>query len=279
MLKLPLSNYIKDSYTKYNFLHSYLSNEIKVFSFMKQIPNYSQHYYIFDHYEINENQVVLNYSSHPSQYQILFHFIFQQQNYIFYIVHSFNSILQKLKLLNSYNIYYMNPYPLSYFIKNNTDVYLSNFSYSFLSKKNKFFKKIPFLKNMNNDYPLETHFIYYLLFQWETLDIEKIYIIIQQLSLQNYENEIIMFYKPFINQEKNKILASLFSYCNTWDIYILSKIFLPIFHSLPKNIFLSEWVSLLTLCSHPIPTYRKSYIFIENYIEYLSCKYKSFLFF
>lgn len=279
MLKLPLSNYEKDSYTKYNYLHFPLWNEIKVSAFIKQIPNYSQHYYIFDNYEINDNQVILNYSSHPSQYQLLFSFIFQQQNYIFYIVYSFNSLLQKLKLLNSHNIYYLNPYPLSYFIKNNTDIYLSNFSYSFLSKKNKFFKKLPFLKNINNDYPLEIHFIYYLTFHWETLDIEKIYLLIQQLSLQTYEKEIISFYKPFINLDKNKIFDSLFSYCSTWDIYILSKIFLPIFHSLPSNIFLTEWISLLTLSSHPIPTYRKSYLFIEKYIEYLCSKYKSYLFF
>jgi hypothetical protein len=279
MLKLPLSIYTKETFTKYNYLHPYLWNEIKVYSFMKQIPDYLQHYYIFNEYEINEKQVKLIYLSHPSQYQLLFYFIFQQKNYIFYIIYSFISILQKLKLLNSHNIYYMNPYPLSYFIKNNTDIYLSNFSYSYLSKKNKFFKKIPFLKNMNNDYPLETHFIYYLTFDWETLDIEKIYFIIHKLSLQIHENEIISFYKQFINQDKKKIIYSLFSYCNTWDIYILSRIFLPIFHSLPTNIFLSEFVSLLTLCSHPIPTYRKSYLFIQNYIDYLSCKYKSFLFF
>lgn len=278
MLKLPLSEYKKDSYIKYSYINSNLSNEIKIYSFIKQIPKYSQHYYIFDTYEINDDQVNLNYSSHPSQYQVLFSFIFQQKNYLFHIIYSFFSILQKLKLINSYHIYYLNPYPLSYFIKNNTDIYLSNFSYSYLSKKNKFFKKIPFLKNMNNDYPLEIHFIYYLLFQWETLDIEKIYFLIQKLNLQTYENEIITFYKPFINLDKKKLVSSLFSYCNTWDIFILSKIYLPIFHSLPKNIFLTEWVNLLTLCSHPVPTYRKSYLFIENYIEYLSCKYKSFLF-
>lgn len=279
MLKLPLSTYKKESFTKYNYLHSYLWNEIKVYSFMKQIPNYSHHYYIFDNYEINENQVKLHYSSHPSQYQLLFPFIFQHKNYLFHIIHSFFSILQKLKLLNSYHIYYMNPYPLSYFIKNNTDIHLSNFSYSFLSKKIKFFKKIPFLKNINNSYPLEVHFIYYLVFHWESLDTEKIYYLIHKLNLQKHENEINMFYKPFINQDKNKIIYSLFSYCNTWDIYIFSNIYLPIFHSMRTNIFLSEWVSLLTLCSHPLPTNRKSFLFIEKFIEYITCKYKSFLFF
>ena len=186
MFKLPISDYNKDLYYKYDYLHTNLYNEIKIQSYIKQIPYYLQSFYIFDSHDINESQVFLTYTSHPSNYQLLFSFIFQQSNFKFYIIKSFISILEKLKVLNTHDIYYMNPYPLSYFIKNNTDIYLSNFSYSFLSKKKKkFLKKIPFLKNMNNDYPFEIHLIYNLIHHWDTLDMEKIYNTIKNISLEN----------------------------------------------------------------------------------------------
>lgn len=278
MISLPLSKRKKENYVCYSELDVFLWNEIKVHSFLSSL----NFVYLFDLYEINERQVRLTYLSHPSEFRYLFTYLFEQKHYIRTLFYSFYSILKKLECLNSHSLFYMNPYPLSYLIRFDTDIYLSNFSYAFLSnkiKKRKFYSKIPFFKNMNKDYPLEIHFLYSLLFEgWETLDNEKIESFINRLGLEKEKQEIIDFYTPYINEKKEILIELLFSFHETWDIFILSKMYLPIFLCLKTCFGIEEFKEILILCSHPLPIYRKKYSFLFSYFHLNLLKHKKDLF-
>ena len=268
-------------YIKYTYLNTNYWNEIKTLKYLRNIPSFSSFFYIFNEYELNDKQLKLVFIKHPSTFQPLLSFIFQQNKYYFYLTYSFLQLLNNIELLNNYHICYMNPYLLSYLIENKTHIYLSDFSYSLFSKKIRktgeiFLKKLPIFKNMCKDYPLELHFIYYILFHsWETLDTEKIQFVFHTFSILN--EELFLFYSSFINQPKMKIIYSLFEYSHTWDLYILSKLFIPILSSCKNHLLNSEFISLLELSSHTIPTHRKSISFVRQYLEYLVLQNKSLL--
>ena len=80
-----------------------------------------------------------------------------------------------------------------------------------------------------------------------------------------------------MNEPQMKIVYSLFEYSHTWDLYILSKLFIPILSSCSKNLLNNEFISLLELSSHNIPTHRKSISFIRQYLEYLVIQNKDIL--
>ena len=176
-------------YIKYTYLNTNYWNEIKTLKYLRNIPSFSSFFYIFNEYELNDKQLKLVFIKHPSTFQPLLSFIFQQNKYYFYLTYSFLQLLNNIELLNNYHICYMNPYLLSYLIENKTHIYLSDFSYSLFSKKIRktgeiFLKKLPIFKNMCNEYPLELHFIYYILFHsWETLDSDKIQFVFHLFSL------------------------------------------------------------------------------------------------
>jgi len=268
-------------YIKYTYLNTNYWNEIKTLKYLRNIPSFSSFFYIFNEYELNDKQLKLVFIKHPSTFQPLLSFIFQQKKYYYYLTYSFLQLLNNIELLNNYHICYMNPYLLSYLIENKTHIYLSDFSYSLFSKKIRktgemFLKKLPIFKNMCNEYPLELHFIYYILFHsWETLDSDKIQFVFQLFSIEN--DELFTFYSSFINEPKMKIVYSLFEYSHTWDLYILSKLFIPILSSCSKNLLNNEFISLLELSSHNIPTHRKSISFIRQYLEYLVIQNKNIL--
>lgn len=257
-------------YTKYTYLTNHYWNEIKIMKYLKQIPSYNDSFFLFQHYELNDSQLKLIFLKHPSTLQPLFSFVFQQKNYYFHLIHSFLKIVEKLQLLNKYHICYMNPYLLSYLIDNTQDIYLSQFSYSLIVKKIKktgeiFLKKIPLFKNMCKEYPLELHFIYFLLFRsWDTLDPEKIQYVFSFYSVSE-NDDLYTFYSSFINQPKMKIVYSLFEYHSTWDLFILSKLYLPILSCCPMNSLNKEMISFLELNTSNLPTHRRK-IHLENLV-------------
>jgi hypothetical protein len=73
------------------------------------------------------------------------------------------------------------------------------------------------------------------------------------------------------------IIYSLFEYSYTWDLYILSKLFIPILSCCNNHLFNTEFISLLELSSHYIPTHRKPISFVKQYFEYLIIQNKHLL--
>jgi hypothetical protein len=118
---------------------------------------------------------------------------------------------------------------------------------------------------------LELHFIYFLLFRsWDTLDPEKIQYVFSFYSVTENE-ELYTFYSSFINQPKINIIYSLFEYHSTWDLFILSKLYLPILSCCPMNSLNKELISFLELNTSNIPTHRRKINLEELVLSHKEC--------
>ena len=261
----------KNTFICNHLINSDMANEIHIFSQIKNIKNYSFYFYIFQDFEIDEENVKLIYLNHPSNYSLLFH----QKTY-FSFIRSFLSILDSLEILQKHSIAYLNPYIHSFLLKNNSDIVLSKFYYSLNMKKIKihFLKKLNIFKNMNKIYPLEIHFIHYLLFSSSpTLNLENILSILKKYSL-NEQKEVVDFYSSFIHLPKETIIHSLLGYWKSWDLYILSKQFF----FLTENPKYESFYPLFLSLQNPIPTKRISFSSFKSFFISSLLKDKSNLF-
>jgi len=236
----------------------------------------------------NNNYVLLSKKSFPyPSFHAFFNGLTQTKEKVARLFHSYTYLLKAIHELNRNSIIYFNITSEKIGFNEKKQPILQNFSESF--NYNGFKGKIlPSVYSL----PLEVHIIAFLQdpdFERKSIshtnieDICKTFIIKNQ-ALRGFSQEFIKdFYKKcvihvlslsIVNESREKIVAHMLNFSNTWDNYSLSALFLPIITKIREeagmqNKFFDKFTQLLLLNMDPDPKKRIAPIETINAFESL----------
>lgn len=278
----------------------YCLNNIKISKKIKQNLYFSQYYdvlteystlkvgqlsqKILDYYDIldaenSQKHILLRYNS--SNFITFNTFLFNLPNpalIISHILESYEHLLKSFLFLQENNICYFNFSLKNIVFDKNHKPILKNFDLS-LIKEELNPQYLVMILDKINDFtykPLEIHVIFYLIKNDEnTLSYNSIELIsrnfVENMSIltlfsKNYKESYFLncmeFLKRYINQPRMVIIEDILKYCNTWDNYSLSILYLHLFGNMTrvfslKDNLISKMTILLTKNVCPDPTKRE----------------------
>jgi hypothetical protein len=198
------------------------------------------------------------------------------------IINSYKYLLESINLLNNSNIVNINFHPSTLIFSDNLPI-IANFEECFHFPTMNEERKSYLFSNYNAKnvfLPLEAHVICFLmenkLDSLSFLNIDEICedcrIRIASLScfskafLDKYKETARFSLKSLINKPKKDITREMLQYCDTWNNYGISILFLVLLRDIfkgdeegfPQNLFFSKFSQVLTQGIHPEPSRRPS---------------------
>jgi hypothetical protein len=188
---------------------------------------------------------------------------------LFNMINNYTYLLNTIQILNTHNIVHLNLIPSNIQLNKNSQPIISNFSHSFhfpsLNEErisNLFSQFMPPLSQPSSHsilytQPLEVYAISYLTIHINltTLSLTNIEQIAEDFTAlyppfiltklkqtkEQYKEQALLSFRPFINKPKEYIIKELLKKCDTWDKYNLSMIYLLQLHeleeaSVPENL-------------------------------------------
>jgi hypothetical protein len=240
---------------------------------------------IIDYYDIldsenSQKHILLQYSN--NNYITFNTFLFNLPTpslIISHIIDSYQHLLNSFIELQQNNICYFNFSLKNIVFNKNQKPILKNFDLSLIKEELNPSYLIKILDKINDfTYkPLEIHVIFYLIKNDEnTLSYNSVELIsknfvdnmsILKLFSNNYKESYFLscidFLKKYINQPRKIIIEDILKYCDTWDNYALSILYLHLFGNVTrvfslKDNFISKITILLTKNVCPDPFKRES---------------------
>jgi hypothetical protein len=279
----------------------YCVNNIKISKKIKQNLYFTQYYDVFtdyntlkvgqlsqkilDYYDIldaenSQKHILLRYNS--SNFITFNTFLFNLPNpalIVSHIIESYEHLLNSFLKLQENNICYFNFSLKNIVFDKNHKPILKNFDLSLIKEELNPSYLVKILdKICDFTYkPLEIHVIFYLIKNDEnTLSYNSIELIsrnfvdnmsILTLFSKNYKESYFLncveFLKRYINQPRISIVEDILNYCDTWDNYSLSILYLHLFGNMTrvfslKDNFISKLTIMLTKSVCPDPSKRES---------------------
>jgi hypothetical protein len=279
----------------------YCLNNIKISKKIKQNLYFTQYYDVLKEYSTLKvgqlSQKIIDYydilDAENSQKHILLHynsdnfitfntFLFNLPNpalIVSHIIESYEHLLNSFLKLQEINICYFNFSLKNIVFDKNHKPILKNFDLSLIKEELNPSYLLKILDKIGDfTYkPLEIHVIFYLIKNDEnTLSYNSIELIsrnfvdnmsILSLFSKNYKDSYFLncmeFLKRYINKHKISIIEDILNYCDTWDNYSLSILYLHLFGNMTrvfslKDNFISKMTIMLTKNVCPDPVKRES---------------------
>uniref|UniRef100_A0A6C0IGF0 Protein kinase domain-containing protein n=1 Tax=viral metagenome TaxID=1070528 RepID=A0A6C0IGF0_9ZZZZ len=279
----------------------YCLNNIKISKKIKQNLYFTKYYDVFTEYSTLKvgqlSQKILDYydilDTENSQKHILLHyngnklitfntFLFNLPNpalIVSQIIESYEHLLNSFLKLQENNICYFNFSLKNIVFDINHKPILKNFDLSLIKEELNYSYLVKILDKISDfTYkPLEIHVIFYLIKNDEnTLSYNSIELIsrnfvdnmsILTLFSKNYKDSYFLncieFLKKYINKPIINIIEDILDYCDTWDNYSLSILYLHLFGNMTrvftlKDNFISKMTIMLTKNVCPDPAKRQS---------------------
>ena len=294
----------------------YCLNNIKITRKLKQTLYYSQYYDVFIEYNALKvgqlSQKIIDYydilDAENSRKHILLRY--NDNNFItfntflfnlptpklgvFHIIESYNHLLNSFIKLHENNICYFNFSLKNVVFDKNYKPIIKNFDLSIIKEEltSSYLLKIIDKIDDFTYKPLEIHVIFYLIKNDEnTLSFNSIELICRNfvdnmsvltLFSKNYKETYFLncidFLKKYINQPKIDIIDDIIQYCDTWDNYSISILYLHLFGNMArvfslKDCFISKLAVLLTKNISPYPFKRDT---LENTKKNYELLYEKF---
>jgi hypothetical protein len=210
--------------------------------------------------------------------------------YILTIINSYKHLLHSIQLLVSARIFH-NHIQMDSIVVDNADFLLSNFSVSIdysHSNMPQYIKRFILAYEPSYvEWPIEFHILSYLLtnklhslseYNIETIISEYVshHTILQTFGsslVSSYKSEGIQYFKKYVNQPYECIVADVLQYASTWDNYALSILFLRILIGIHRTIkvnnkFILLFMKLLVSNLHINPLKRET---IDTTIHKFDC--------
>ena len=239
-----------------------------------------------------------------------------QKEILFYLQDSYQYLLKSIKILHDHSICYFGLSSQT-IIFESTIPRLNNFDSSFFTmndnERKKIMQKIQKIQNFSLQ-PLEVHVLYYFLnlctnkgnlyqglekcegLKLTTLSstqIEEIsshyvksnpiFSLFSESYREKYKEKCLETLKKYINQNQTFIVEELTKFCNTWDNYALTILYLHLLETIIhrfslENTFFNGWMKMLKKQLDPDPEQRESLEFIIKkwdtlYEEYPNWKF------
>lgn len=213
----------------------------------------------------NDKYLLVEYNTNKNaKYMDFINFLFHIPSpklLIFHTLDSYSYLLESLIKLNIKKICFFDLCPENIFFAENYKPLLKNFKTSILIEtiKNQtinenYIEKIITKITSFTHKPLEIHLLFYLIINNEiSLSYSILDIIstnyIENLTVlsffsheyrENFKKECIDFLKIYINKPKHIIINEILGFCNTWDNYSLSILYLHIFGNITNVFSLTE---------------------------------------
>jgi len=278
----------------------YCLNNIKISKIIKKNLYFTQYYDVFTEYSTLKvgqlSQKIINYydvlDTENSQKHILLYyngnnfitfnaFIFNLPTptlFVSHIIESYEHLLKSFVNLQENNLCYFNFSLKNIVFDKNYKPILKNFDLSLIKEELNPSYLIKILDKLTDfTYkPLEIHVIFYLIKNDETtLSYNSVDLIsrnfvdnmsILALFSKNYKESYYLgcveFLKKYINQPRIHIIEDILKYCDTWDNYSLSILYLHLFGNMTrafslKDNFISKMTIMLTKNVCPDPSKRE----------------------
>jgi hypothetical protein len=276
-----------------------IDNCIKISNIIKNIPYYRSTFDIMTGYEfikigqmyehMLENECFLENADkkyiickYEKQKRINFdNFLFSLSSpnrLIFHVLESYSYILSSLRSLNERNICFYDVCPNNICFCNNGRPFLRNYENSILTDQiNEAY--ITNIIGNTIDYthkPFEIHVLFYLIVNKQNHLNEKLIdvicrsfiknLVILDLFSQDYKEQhlksCVEFLRLYINKPTSEIIPELLKYCDKWDTYSISMLYLHLIGNITrvfslKGTIMTKLISLLTKNIHPNPNARE----------------------
>jgi hypothetical protein len=284
-------------------------NHLLISQKIQKIENYQDYYRILEKAEkvgLGEkslsSHVLLTYLIKDTDVSFSSFLLHQNKNpkeILFYLQDSYQYLLKSIKILHNHSICYFGVSSQTIIFDSNIPR-LNNFESSFLiTNDNQINKTMHQIRNLQNFsfQPLEVHVLYYFLNNELTTlsstqieDICSYYVnsvpifsLFSESYREKYKEKCLKTLNKYVNQNQTFIVDELTKFCNTWDNYALTILYLHLLETIIhrfslENTFFNGWMKILKKYLDPDPEQRKSLEFIMKkwdslYEEYPNWKF------